>query len=176
MNISIQTLGDVVVVTIEGIVDSRAAGPLYDALVAQVRAGTRNIVVELSGSVVLKRAGIRGLIVAAKLLQGRRGQMRICAAQPQIEAFLKSASFGHLLTFDRDRAASISAITPSCEASVDDNHLPNSAKVCRTVPSRVRAKPIGAAFSRAPTLFPSTDRPSFSANCSHAPKLAPSGA
>lgn len=128
MNISIQSLDDITVVTIAGVADSKSAGKIYDALVAQLSAGAQTIVVEFTDTVILNRAGIRGLIVASKILQNRRGQMRICGAKPQDEQFLNSVSFRHLLTFDRDRAASIAAIAESGEAFVDGNHLPPPAK------------------------------------------------
>lgn len=170
MNILNQTLGSIVVVTIDGVVDSMAAGPLYDALVAQVKTGTRKIVVEFTDTVVLNRAGIRGLIVAAKLLKGRRGQMRICGAQPKHEQFLKSVSLQHLLTFDRDRAASIAAMTQSGEASVGGNHLLPLDKACRPVPSGVRAQLPGLAMSRPSALASRTHRPLLAASGCHAPE------
>ena len=128
MNISIQLLDDIIVVTIGGVVDSSSAGQLYDALVAQVSADAQKIIVEFTDTVVLNRAGIRGLIVASKILRTRRGQMRICGVQPQDEQFLNSVSFRHLLTIDRDRAASIFAMAESGEVSSHGNNLLTSAK------------------------------------------------
>jgi anti-anti-sigma factor len=128
MNISIQSLSDIVVVTIDGVVDSMSAGQIYDALLAQISAGAQKIVIEFTDTVVLNRAGIRGLIVASKILRNRRGQMRICGAKPQDEQFLNSVSFRHLLTFDRDRASSIFAMAESREVTSHGNHLLTSAK------------------------------------------------
>ncbi len=107
MQMTVQSAGEVIILRLSGCIDASATGALCDALVAHIRAGWRHMVVELSAQAVLTRPGLRGLVVAAKLLLARRGQMRICGASPETEAFVRRESFCHLLRFAPDRDAAL---------------------------------------------------------------------
>jgi anti-anti-sigma factor len=100
MKLSVRTLDRVVIVDVAGAVDSHAAGDLYDVLVERAGEGRTTLIVDLSGVHIMTRAGVRGLVVAAKLMKHARGEMRICGAQRPIEAFLKGLGFNHLLKRD----------------------------------------------------------------------------
>jgi anti-anti-sigma factor len=110
MRLSIRTLDKVVIVNVAGAVDSHAAGRLYDVLVERTGAGRTMLIVDLSGVHVMTRAGVRGLVVAAKLMQHARGEMRICGAQPSIEALLQNLGFHHLLKCDPTFQASLARL------------------------------------------------------------------
>ena len=100
MRFSTRTLNGVAIVRVSGAVDSQAAGPLYDALVDCISAGRTRLVVDLSGVHIMARAGMRGLVVAAKLVLSARGEMRLCSASRPIEDFLDRVGFNHLLKCD----------------------------------------------------------------------------
>jgi len=74
MQLSFRTLDGAAIVSVAGIVDSRSAGQLYDALVACIDNGTAKLVVDLSGVHIMTHAGARGLVVAAKLMQTVGGE------------------------------------------------------------------------------------------------------
>lgn len=110
MRLSIRTLDRVVIVNVAGSVDSHASGHLYDVLVERTGAGRTMLIVDLSGVHIMTRAGVRGLVVAAKLMKHARGDMRICGAQRSIEAFLQSLGFNYLLKCDPTLQASLAQL------------------------------------------------------------------
>ena len=118
MNISIYTLGDVSVVEIAGVVDSHASGQLYDALVNAFADGTGKLAVDLSGVTFLTRAGVRGIIVAAKLAKSGGGELRICGATHPFEVFLQGLGFTHLLKFDGSLELSVARLSRRQETPV----------------------------------------------------------
>lgn len=111
MKISVETSYDVLIVNVSGILDSGAVGPLGDTFAEYVREGWRKIVVDLAHLRSVTRAGVRGLVVATKLLHSLRGEVRICHADAQTEAFLKAVSYHHLLRFDPNRQAVFTALS-----------------------------------------------------------------
>jgi anti-anti-sigma factor len=94
------TLDGHAIVWISGVMDSRASGQVYDTLVQCIVEGRDSLIVELSGVPRISRAGARGLIVAARLIQPGRGCMRICGANASVESFLQQLGFGNLLKID----------------------------------------------------------------------------
>lgn len=110
MKLSTRILDRVAIVSVAGAVNSRTAGQLYDGLVERTHEGSSNLIVDLSDVHVMTRAGARGLVVAAKLMQSARGDMRICGAQPSIEGFLHKLGFHHLLKCDPTLEASLARL------------------------------------------------------------------
>jgi anti-anti-sigma factor len=97
VRISTQTLDGIVIVSVSGAVDSYATGQLNDALVQCICEGAKKLIVDLSGVHLMTRAGVRGLIVASKLMDTAQGEMRICNAMRSVETFLQSSGFNYLL-------------------------------------------------------------------------------
>jgi anti-anti-sigma factor len=110
MKLTTRTLDGLQIVGIAGIVDSRTAGQLFDALVARCGAG-RKLAVDLSGVHVMTRAGVRGLVVAAKLTKLAGGELRLCAAQRNVADLLQGLGFNHLLKCDPTLALAISRLS-----------------------------------------------------------------
>ncbi|MGB3245011.1 MAG: STAS domain-containing protein [Sulfitobacter sp.] len=112
MKILIRTDADAtVIVELSGDIDLYAAGDVLNALVGSAQTAKRKLVVDLSGVQRITRAALRGFVVAAKLLQSQRGDMRICGANPSVEASLRGLGMDHLLKFDASRARSIAALS-----------------------------------------------------------------
>ncbi|MEQ9607785.1 MAG: STAS domain-containing protein [Kiloniellaceae bacterium] len=110
MQISFKTIDGVVVLSVSGAADSHAAGQLNDTLVRCIADGTKKLIVDLSGVHIMTRAGLRGLIVAAKLMDTAQGQMRICGALRSVDAFLRSRGFTYLLTCDASLQTSLAEL------------------------------------------------------------------
>lgn len=108
---SYNELADIRIVRLEGIIDSSVAGQTYDLLVENSLEGG-HIIVDLSGVHEITRAGARGLIVAARLQQTLRGDMRLCGATPAVDDFLKGLGFSHLLKCDSTIEESRRALRP----------------------------------------------------------------
>jgi anti-anti-sigma factor len=111
MKLTTRTLDGVHIVAVAGIVDSRTAGQLFDALVARCGGAGRKLAVDLSGVHVMTRAGVRGLVVAAKLTRLAGGELRLCAAQRNVTDLLQGLGFNHLLKCDPTLALAISRLS-----------------------------------------------------------------
>lgn len=109
MKTATRTIGDVLVVKITGAVDSKSAGALYDALV-DCAAGRTKMIVDIAGVTLLTHAGVRGLIVAARLMKSAKGELRICGAAAPIAAIIQGLGFNFLLKCDADLKSAIAAI------------------------------------------------------------------
>lgn len=110
MNQTIIPRHHTLVLEFHGRMDSQTAGQTYDTLVALARSGHPNLVVDLSGVDCVTRAGIRGLIVAAKMLMAVGGEMRICGAGPRATELLLGIGYHHLLKLDGTRAQSLAIL------------------------------------------------------------------
>lgn len=110
MKITKHAVDEFLIVEISGILDSNSSGALFDALVEAVGDGWKKLIVDLSDVAFLTHAGVRGLIVAAKLLRNGRGDMRICGVDRPSTAKLRSLGFYHLLKIDPTIEASMLAM------------------------------------------------------------------
>lgn len=97
MNISTRKAYDVVVVDMEGRLDSKASGYAYDELVKIVKGDIKHVLINLEKVEFITSAGLRSLLVAAKLLQTDRGELRLCSANSAVKDVLESAGFASLL-------------------------------------------------------------------------------
>ena len=107
----VSTCDGIPVVRVSGTLDSRASGYLYDVLVDSTGKGNTKLIVDLSGVQSMTRAGVRGLVVAARRLAPPRGGMRICGADPSIEALLQGLGHNHLLKCDPTIQASMAKLS-----------------------------------------------------------------
>ncbi|MGD1876258.1 MAG: STAS domain-containing protein [Kiloniellaceae bacterium] len=110
MQISYETIDGVAILGVTGAVDSHAAGQLSDALVQCISGGAKKMIVNLSGVHIMTRAGFRGLVVAAKLMETAQGEMRICGALRSVDDFLRRSGFTYLLTCDVTLQASLNEL------------------------------------------------------------------
>lgn len=117
MKIIISRLDGATLVELSGVVGSTTSGHLYDTLTRLIGAGDSRLILDLSRVERLTRAGARGLIVAAKLMQTRRGEMRICGAEADVEAALQDLGFRHLLRSDPDLGTALAALSQPAPAA-----------------------------------------------------------
>ncbi len=103
----------ILVIEFHGRMDSHSVGQTYDTLMKLTRSGQQNLIVDLSGVAYVTRAGVRGLIVAAKMLEIRGRTMRICGSGPRATELLIGLGYRHLLKLDRSRAQSLAILASS---------------------------------------------------------------
>ena len=112
MNITFEDLESALLVRVAGRLDSHSTGPLCDALVARIgRRRGLNLVIDLAGVSTLTRAGLRGLVVAAKLTRGAGGRTRISGADTPKEALLRGLGLAHLFDLDATCGQSVEALS-----------------------------------------------------------------
>lgn len=97
MKISSRTAYDVLVVEMEGRLDSQTSGYGYDELVRIAKSGNKHILINLEKLEFISSAGLRALLVAAKLLATAGGQLRLCNATESVQRMLVTSGFDSLL-------------------------------------------------------------------------------
>ncbi|QEW27097.1 anti-anti-sigma factor [Roseovarius indicus] len=117
MHISITTLDDILVAELSGALTCMAAGPVYDALVRHVDETACRLIVDMSGVTRLTRAGVRGLVVAAKLCVTHGGKMRICGADASATLLLTSLGFRHILKLEPSVEAAVMALGDTADTA-----------------------------------------------------------
>ena len=113
MQISVTTRRDIRILAVSGRIDLYSAGSFYDALVEAVGDAQADLVIDLTGVVRLTSAGMRGLVVAAKLQQSAGRAIRLCGATAAIKTFLRGRGYDHLLKFEPTIEDAIKALTPA---------------------------------------------------------------
>ncbi|MBD1856096.1 MULTISPECIES: STAS domain-containing protein [Leptolyngbya] len=97
MEISTRLAYGVLVVDMKGRLDSRTSGYSYDELVRIAKGDNKQVLVNLAELEFLTSAGLRSLLVAAKLLQGSGGILKLCDANESVKQVLETAGFASLL-------------------------------------------------------------------------------
>ncbi len=92
----------IVVAELSGDIVGGTSGELLDALVELVACGSKGLILDVSAVREISRAGLRGIVVAGKLLQVAGGQMRICGASGQVHRALYGLSLKHLIQIEND--------------------------------------------------------------------------
>ena len=97
MQITTRTIYDVLVVDMAGRLDSVAVGDASDRMVAIAEGDNKRVVLNLAGVDYVSSAGLRVLLIAAKLLKTHRGELKLCAARSEIRKVIEMAGFNSLL-------------------------------------------------------------------------------
>lgn len=109
MEIVTRKSGDVLVAEFSGKLDSHTAGDARDRMVDIVQSGNQRVLVNLKDLEFLTSAGMRVFVQGAKLLQGKRGELKICCARKEIKELLEIAGFNSLIKiYDSEEEASSS--------------------------------------------------------------------
>jgi|GEM_PF-1583669 anti-anti-sigma factor len=105
-------LDEVVLVKVEGVVDSLSSGRLYDILVRAVRTGMSKLIIDVSAVPDMTRAGVRGMVVAAQMLRRTGGKVLFCGASPATRRLLETLGHDQLFAFDDPLPAALDALSP----------------------------------------------------------------
>ena len=106
MQIDVRNVYDVLVVDMAGKLDSQTSGVAGDRMTEIVQGDAKKIVLNLQDLDYVSSAGLRIILRASKLLQGRNGKFRICNATGLVREVLESSGFDSLLkTYDTERDA-----------------------------------------------------------------------
>jgi anti-anti-sigma factor len=97
MEIQTRRVGDVLVVDMVGRLDSRTSGPASTELNQIAQGSDRKVVLNVEGLEYVSSAGLRAIMVAAKLLQVNRGAAKICRANPAVKHVMEVSGFNSLL-------------------------------------------------------------------------------
>jgi anti-anti-sigma factor len=106
MQIDTRKVYDVLVIDIEGRLDSRTSGDIGDRMVAIAQGPDKHVLVNLAKLDYLSSAGLRIILQVAKLLQGNRGELKLCSANGLVKTVLETSGFESLLKwYDSEKDA-----------------------------------------------------------------------
>lgn len=110
MKIGGRHVDDIRVVSLEGRLDSSSSGEVMDQLSSLVNAGATRLVVNLKDLSYISSAGLRSILVAAKLAKTLNGDMRLCEANSLVSEILDRSGFSNLITLDLREEDAIRAL------------------------------------------------------------------
>lgn len=97
------------VITVIGRLDAVTA-PEYEKRMRDViDGGESRLVIDLAGLEYISSAGLRGLLVTAKLLRARGGQVRCASVSGTVREVFDISGFGAIFPMDESTGASLAA-------------------------------------------------------------------
>jgi len=97
MQLETRKVYDTLVVDMTGRLDSHTVGDAGDRLVSIVQGGDRQILLNLAKIDYISSAGLRVILRTAKLLQGSRGELKLCGASDMVHDVLATSGFNSLV-------------------------------------------------------------------------------
>ena len=110
MKIGKRQVDGITVVTLDGRLDSSTSGEVMDQLSGFVNAGATRMILNLESLIYISSAGLRSILVAAKLIKTLNGDMRMCEASGLVAQILETCGFSNLVKIDAHEEDSIKAL------------------------------------------------------------------
>jgi len=110
MNILQRQIDGITLVDISGRVDSSVSGQVMDQLNGIVSSGVTKLVVNLKQVSYISSAGLRSILVAAKLVKSGNGEMRLCQPNDLVRKTLEESGFSNLIRIDEHESQSVAAL------------------------------------------------------------------
>jgi anti-anti-sigma factor len=107
MEITTRQVYDVLVVDMNGRLDSRSAGFGNDEMARIFKSDVKSVLVNLENLEFVTSAGLRVLLVAAKLYKSNRGQFKLCNPNPEVRQVLETCGFDSLVDLYATEAEAI---------------------------------------------------------------------
>ena len=98
MNMTYETLGEALLMTLEGKLNSVNAVQIEADILAQITRGAHQVLLDLTALDYISSAGLRVLLIAAKRLHQCGGLLVLCGLQSQIREVLDISGFLSILT------------------------------------------------------------------------------
>ena len=106
MKIETRKIHDVLVVDMSGMLDSTSSGEAGDRIVNIAKGENKRVLLNLAELEYVSSAGLRVILRGAKLLQGKRGELKICNAKGLVRDVLETSGFKSLIkVYDTEQEA-----------------------------------------------------------------------
>jgi len=92
MNVTLHTTNNVLILTIQGSIDSKTAGDLQNQIMDSV-ADAKNIIMNLSAVEFLSSAGLRILLMVYRQLKARNGKIILVGVSEDIRDVMEMTGF-----------------------------------------------------------------------------------
>jgi len=93
MEILVKKQDELVIIELEGRLDSNTAGNLEKELIPLISADTKKMLIDFSDLNYISSAGLRTLLLAAKKMQSVKGKLALCNMQEFIKEVFELAGF-----------------------------------------------------------------------------------
>ena len=111
MQIETRKVYDVLVVDMSGRLDNASSGDAGDRLVEIVQGDDKQVLLNLKHVDYVSSAGLRIILRGAKLLQNKRGEMKICCAADGVKQVLLTSGFNSLIRLHDTEPEAIAAFS-----------------------------------------------------------------
>jgi anti-sigma B factor antagonist len=89
--------GEVLVVALQGHLDTVSSTPLEDRLRTLVEEGARQMVLDLSGVDYVNSSGLKAILVTAKQIETAGGKLVLCGLSPNVMMIFDMIGFSRIL-------------------------------------------------------------------------------
>ena len=96
MNITIEEQNGLKIIRFGGRLDSNTTGEIYDDMV-ELAQNNQKLIANLAGLEYMSSAGLRVILLAAKLMKPRRGELIICEPNKMVREVLEVSGFNSLI-------------------------------------------------------------------------------
>ena len=110
MNIQQRQVNGITTVDMSGRLDSSVSGLVMDQLNEIVNSGARKLIINLKLVSYISSAGLRSILVAAKLVKSSNGEMRLCEPNDLVRRTLEESGFANLIRIDDQESQSVAAL------------------------------------------------------------------
>ncbi len=112
MEISTRKVNDVLVVDMVGRLVTQTSGYAYDEMVQIAKSGNSKVVLNLDKLEYVSSAGLRAILVAAKLLRASKGELKICHTNGMVKKVMETSGFNSLLAMYDSENDALAAFSP----------------------------------------------------------------
>jgi stage II sporulation protein AA (anti-sigma F factor antagonist) len=110
MSLSSEKIGEVLVVSLGGQINSANAAGIESTLLAFVEQGERRCVLNLNQLDYISSAGLRVVLMLAKRLKQNAGLLVLCGLQPHVKEVFDISGFLSILTVTDSRSAALARL------------------------------------------------------------------
>ena len=110
MEITEDRMADVLILGLSGKLDATTAKTFEDKILAEIEAGDRRLVIDLSQLDYVSSAGLRVFLVAAKRLRSRDGKIALCSLQEHVQRVFDLSGFSSILANYASREEAIKSL------------------------------------------------------------------
>jgi anti-anti-sigma factor len=112
MDVKVEVVEGVTCVALAGKLDASTVADAERRLVEIIDGGANAMILELSALTYISSAGLRVLLVAAKKLKTKRGQLVLCGIQRYVKEVLDISGFSAVFPTAPDRTAALTLARP----------------------------------------------------------------
>jgi anti-anti-sigma factor len=110
MEITEDRTADVLILSLSGKLDATTAKTFEDKILAEIEAGDRRLMIDLSQLAHVSSAGLRVILIAAKRLRSKDGKIALCSLQDHVQQVFDLSGFSSILSIYASREEGIKAL------------------------------------------------------------------